>query len=99
MRMAARKPAWLRRNPGRKLRDFGMRAQFFHGVEFALELVFRKQLMDLRVTGSAKASNRADGAARKIALVAFVVMTGARDERMAGELFFPVANRTASLHR
>ena len=76
-----------------------MRVQFFHGVEFTLELVFRKQLMDLRVTGTAKAGNRADGAARKIARVAFVVMTGARDEMMAGELFFPVANRAASLHR
>lgn len=76
-----------------------MGAQFFHGVEVTLELFFGKQLMNLRVTGTAKTDDRVDGATREIALIAFVMMTGARDEVMAGEPFLPVADRALSLHR
>ena len=60
-----------------------MRTEFFHGVKIALELFFRKQLVNLRVTRATQANDRFNSRPIELPLVPFVVMARTGDEMMS----------------
>ena len=75
-----------------------MRSQPRHGVVAALQLLFGEQHVDLRVARAADTHHFFDDLAIELALVAFVVMPGARNEVVPGKPFLTPADGAVSLH-
>ena len=76
-----------------------MRFELRDGVELALELFFRKQRMDLRVTRPANADDLPHDRPLELSLVTLVVVARARDQVMTRQRFPATADRAFSLHR
>ena len=77
---------WLFANPGEEALDVGMSGEGFEGIVFTFQSFFAEQSVQVIMAGGTKPGDALfDFFAFKFPFVAFVRVSGARDQVMAGE--------------